>query len=677
MSTGGGTLQLTYAFDSEPIRASVGGAKPNTVTLRVIISNPNAALGEKVTLEGILIQIPVGAELGGDLSAAPDLPQPVPTSIGAWTLSSTGSTVEILPTSGEGTTADITDTLIFTLPNITINEEVGSVQVGVNETDQNGNQTPPNDADGNPVFSPVQPPLVKRKPDFPVTGFTATPDVLTDLDQSVTLNWTCSDQGQNYVYRVYSVDPGSHVQPGPNSWVSPEGALEPNGECYTCADGSPEGVQTPPLEPGSNTMLMTFRLDVIQPDPDGHRMIHDTLETTVPVEIPTFIRASFNQSPSGFFVQLHWQAINAGKCTVDVDNIRYDDNAPTDTYEHGYTMVFTDPPGTQHHIYVKAWPKTGTAEPDFRDFGIEINGEIITLNLPSTATGLAVTPDGTLALAALWEGGVAVIDLGQQPAVEPAVIATGALQSGLAIANTSGGLLALASAGDSVVVIDIARRQAEADSIYVGNSPTFIAVTPDGALAFVGINGGVAVIDVPTRTARAEIIPIDNLTLLYQGSIVITPDGAQVLVADQNTGVVYVIDVATLTLKPNPIAGFLFPFAIAVMPDSKHALVAGAAQPSIVDIEDGTVQSTTIGDGDNTVSAIAPDGHFALITGNLGFIPLTAIDFLSNPNVSNDLPIPNSPMLNCVALAFSRDYAHVLVSVFWENRQPSNELLLL
>jgi hypothetical protein len=54
----GGSLQLSYALvpDPNPIRASVGGANPNIISLTVIISNPTAP--DVVTLQGIVIQIP-------------------------------------------------------------------------------------------------------------------------------------------------------------------------------------------------------------------------------------------------------------------------------------------------------------------------------------------------------------------------------------------------------------------------------------------------------------------------------------------------------------------------------------------------------------------------------------------------------------------------------------------
>jgi YVTN family beta-propeller protein len=641
MSSGGGSLQLSYAFvpDPNPIRASLDGQNPNTINLQVIISNPNAP--DVVTLQGIVIQIPVGAELGGDLSAATNLPSPVPATSAQWNINSSGSTITIQPQSG--TTAQIADTLIFTLSGIVVNKEVGTVQLTITEVDQNGNPT-----------ADTSHQLVKLAPDFPITSFKATPDILNNLEESVTLNWTCSSQGQQYTYRVYSVDPESQQQPGPNSW-EPKECLK-NGDCYTCAAGQ-TGVTTPLLVPQDTTMTITFCLDVIKTDSSGSRSVYKTLSTTVRVEVPTiFGNSTQSVYLSGQVVMLRWLAFNASRCAVALDSNIIDNNAPTDTYLQGYPVVLPNQQG-QHQLTVTAYAKTGSAQYTFNfpEFTIAqyppipidesplaiaatpdsqlvlvVNSYsqdvqfidthsckvISTIPVGAIPSGIAITPDGTLALVVNTNGNnVSVIDIASRR-TEPTAIPVGNVATPIAITLDKTNPLALVGnrADGTITVIDIASRTVKPPLIPTGQNPSGITITPDGKYAFVAnlSSNTVMVIDIATLTVESQIIPVANGPI----SIAITPDGVLALVANFNSNDVAVIDIATRTVEPARIPVGQVPWGIAITPDGVFALVVNSSSSSVtvIDIANRRAVPTSIPTGYNPNGiAITPDGRLAFV----------------------------------------------------------------
>jgi hypothetical protein len=298
------SLQLKYVFtpSPNPIRASVGGANANKIDLTVMVSNPSP---EPVQVETITIEIPMGEESARSLSANPDLPAPSYDTTLPWTITSSADTVTLTPASGR-----VVDYVIFTLEGIVVNDTPGVVPLTITET-------APKVTDGKTYE------LVKREPDFPITNFYTTPQTLYDLEQTVTIYWECSEQGEQYAYSLHS-----------DSW-QPRNCLD-GGDCYTCQDGQ-NGVQTPPLDQDT-----TFALYVIETDSSGGRTIYQTLYTPVQIKTPSVDNNSYleqSTSGSGRLARLHWVAYNAAKCTILLEGEVLVDNAPTDTYLKGYTVL--------------------------------------------------------------------------------------------------------------------------------------------------------------------------------------------------------------------------------------------------------------------------------------------------------------------------------------------------
>ncbi|MEO8433924.1 MAG: hypothetical protein ABI596_03450 [Pyrinomonadaceae bacterium] len=585
-------LKLDYAFTSDPnpIRVSASGFN-SQVNLDVMIDNP----GPAVTVEKLTIQIPMGTTSGNALSTSPNLPSPVvdPAMAALWNITTDGSLVTIQPQAG--TAGEITEPIAFTLPNIAVNEAIGIVPITITEY----GAAKLIDADSYR--------LEKLAADFPVAKFYANPNVLYDLDQTATLYWECSEQGQQnkYLYSLRSVD--NNIDPG-YPW-QPDDCLN-SGTCFSCSDGV-SGQTPPPL-----TQTTTFALDVIKVDPAGGRDLYKSLPLTVRVEVPSIADNSYQkQSPSGSgrIAVLHWIARNASKCSLSLDNKVIAPSVPTDTYHRGYTAALTGDPGT-HQLAITAYARAGTAQRSFPFLSFN-TGPAVSVPVGAYPMAIAVTPDGTLALVVNMEGNsVSVINLAQGRVTQSIPASTRANNNPSNVATTPDGKLALVTNNSSqdVAVIDIATLTREPQTISIGTEAGGIAITPDSSLALVvGTDAyNVTIIDIQKR-AVANVIGVGETPW----NVAITPDGALGLVTNGLDGTVSVIDIPNRRVA-DLIGGFQEPTAIAITPDGLLALVTNlnSQTVAIVDIARRQIL-TSIGLGANPFGiAITPDGTLAFVT---------------------------------------------------------------
>jgi YVTN family beta-propeller protein len=579
-------LKLKYAFNPSPnpIVVSVPGLPDSVVGLSVVITNPSAS---RVELSKIQLVIPVGDESGRCLSASRDLPHPVADSLAGWNVSASGSTVTLLPAGEVGT---ITDMLAFTLPGITVNETPGTVSITVSETPPSGSKQ----VDGS-TYS-----LEKvRAEDVPVTNFWAEPAVITEPDQAAVLYWTCSGQGDGYVYSLSS-DAG--WQP-----VNCLGA----GNCYTCADGS-SGITTPLVQ-----RTTTFTLQIIQAT-QGHRSIVATLQTTVAVTVPYFSSDAYvdnSEAGSGTLARLYWLAFNAAHCQVLMDGRTVDAAAPTDTLDGGYAVI-VPADGQPHQFTVVAWPSQGHARAT-QTFPALHAGSAPAVGTGSqgTAGAVAVTPDNRLALVCSSATDVVTVFDVQTGAPEPGQIATGSGPRGIAVTPDSAQAVVALSAANAVQVIEVAARKAVEPPIPVGADPMAVAVTPDGRLALAACSdvNQVFVVDVSARQVQGPPIAVAEMPT----SIAVTPDGALALVACYGADVVTVIDLATRAAEPTPIPAGRQPGSIAVTPDGALALVANFSGNTltVIDVPARTMEPAQIPLGLHPSGvAVVRGGRYALVS---------------------------------------------------------------
>lgn len=615
----GSALSLEYAVlpTPYPVRASVSGANPNYVDLQVTISPPGAA----VTLTEFIVTIPVGSTTEpGDLSPATDLPQPTNlTGADGWTVSAAGSDIAFR---GPGTVAG---PISFTLPQIAVSEVSGTVVIDATEL-------PPG---GDKVDLPAAS-LFKEAADFPVSSYSAVPSAVYDVDETVTLFWTCTDQGKDCVYSLSS-----------GTWL-PRDCMNA-GQCYTCDDGA-RGVQSPQIQTTS-----AFELDVIQSG-SGGRSIIATLTLTVPVLTPTVLDVSYvEQLPivGGRYASLHWVALNASSCTVRVDGAVVAEQAPADTYLSGF-LVDLGAPGT-HQVTVEANALQGSAKAEWNPGEYTVNGGWETAtDFPPVA--LAATPDGRVAAAmadpnTLSNRSYLVgIDPANQQVGAPisffmpptAMCGTPAGPWGVVLCpsqsqvfwydldSTAGdggarmnpdpvciismpdGQTCLAGFDDQSVGVFAPGQSSPQPVVGLGAAVSAVATAPPGTAATLGLAATsspnqVALIDLAAFTVEADRIPLPAAP----GAMAVTPDGSLALVLYPSTGAVGVVDIASRTLEANAIDVGGTPAGIAITPDGSLAFVADSQNARVVAI--GLASRSVLGSGisvaqDPVAVAVTSDG---------------------------------------------------------------------
>ena len=596
-------LQLRYDFlpSPNPILVSQAGENPRTVDLQVMVSNSGAY---PVSLCALSITIPVGAEAAGTLSSAPALPQPYADAGFPFAFSVEGSTITLCPngtqTGGSGTSGTCTPgpcsgatgttpvtpvvipgTLLFTIPGIIVNEMPGIVQITLAERT----------AAAGLVNDDTTYTLVKQPAEFPVTAFRAEPAIITDLDQPTTLYWACTPAGHGYVYALRSDD----------RW-QPSDCLE-QGNCLTCRDGE-TGVATPPL-----SQAMVFYLDVIG-TVTGVRKVITTVQLPVPVAVPQVSQNSFTRQSSvgtGQLVSVHWVAYNAARCSVLLDGSPVVEDAPVDTYLHGYPLVLPAAPGT-YQLAVVAHALSGdmTASQVLPDVSVSAP---VTLPVGNIPTSVAVTPDGTLALVPDWQQTLNVVDLAARTTRAHVTLGDGA---GF-VAVTPDGALALVAKRESndVHVVSLATLQVEAGVLPVG-APHAIAVTPDGALALVQCEDGIYVVDIAARRVEPGVISTQGTPT----GLAISADGRRAVASYQSVNALAVIDVASRTLDGEPIDLGGFPTDVALTPDGRFALVCDIQDgtPNLVDVPARRMAADPIPVSMNpSAAAFSRDGLFGVV----------------------------------------------------------------
>lgn len=542
-------LALRYVFSPSlnPIRASAPGANPNTIDLQIMVSNPGIAA---VTISKVVIDIPVGEDAGGFLSAAQSLTAAQGICAG-WAVT---PALVITPEAGSTGQLKPSETIIFTVPEIAVTETPGTVQINVTER--------PSGVTDSSTYV-----LVKLPSNFVVTSFTANPAVNNDLDQPITLNWACTEAGSEYSFQL-----SSDTLP---DW--PRSDCINDGVCFTVANGL-DGVISPGL-----AQTTTFSLDVVQTQPDGAREILNTIQTVVNVDVPWISASSyFVTSPTGHLVSLHWLTGNAASCSVYLDGVQIADNAPPDTYESGYWVAV---PGglSSHQLSLTAESASGNAQANlnFRIFATTDQYE----SASGIPAGGALSPDGSF----LWVSSriydsvsVYSFPFGVKPA--PANSVRVPQPETIVFSSTAGPALVFSVNPASIVFVDTATLQPEEESLAFTSDNRALAITPDGTRAFVSGSqtGDLIVIDVPNRRLLAPI-QIGQPVL----GLAVTPDGSKLVVtttAPNPQLVVVNLPEGAVQSSRIPLTTWATSENLAVTPDSRYVVVAQGASVLRIDL---------------------------------------------------------------------------------------------
>ena len=469
-------LEYAFAATPEQILVSTHDA-PSRVSLQVIVSPRDL---DPVTVDQIEIQIPVGPDAASTLSGSlpeavygpdPDMPG---NATPPWTIVVSGGTITITPSQGspgvinpirprrpgddpaspttapappDDGTPNLDDCpIVFTLPGIEVNTTVGTVGIVVSES-------APDLIEDRTSYR-----LVKHPSDWPVTSFRVSPTVLHNIDQEVTLTWATKEEDRLHGKFELSIVEGT---------VEADAFKNP----YTAASGA-RGVRVDNVD-----RTTTISLAALRPGPAGGFTSLGSTNVTVHAYLPTILENSYCRvSPSGRLAWLHWVAENASACAVTLDGAIIDNDAPTNTYHHGYLVNLADKPG-EHMLTVRAYAETGDAS-DERTLAPRLtSGPPIPIPLDGPPGGFAMTPDGRLALIVLTDEQVGVLNVPTRQ-VEPARIPVGGKAA--TIACTPDGKIALVPLPNdhTVRVIDIARRPAT--TMSDGSCPAAVTFAPGG-----------------------------------------------------------------------------------------------------------------------------------------------------------------------------------------------------
>jgi YVTN family beta-propeller protein len=232
---------------------------------------------------------------------------------------------------------------------------------------------------------------------------------------------------------------------------------------------------------------------------------------------------------------------------------------------------------------------------------------------------VAITPDGTLALVTVRgynndSDAILVFDLTQTLTTLTGSIPlpSGSIPTGIAISPD--GTIAVVANTDSntVSIIDIVHRQILGSAIPVGTSPTQVAITTDGKTALVTNNSSntVSVVDLTSMIVTHTIPGVS-----YPWGIAVTPDGTKALVGSTNANTLAIIDLSSLTVTAT-ITMEDISYGIAISPDGTLALVANP-NPSVVtaiNLENLSIIGSPVSVGSYPVGVtITPDGKQAFV----------------------------------------------------------------
>jgi hypothetical protein len=476
----------------------------------------------------------VGASGGGYLSAETDLPAPAYDTTIPWTISAKGENVTIRPAAGQNGQLD--GTIAFTLPQIPVDDTPTGGVVGLTILEAYSS--------GGEVTDSTTYQLVKQPADFVIVDFRASPAVLDDIDQTVTLYWSVDTAGQSLAYKLHSDD-----------W-QPDTTFDAN-------DGQ-TGVPTDTID-----RTTTFTLDVLEAG-----TVAGSVPLTVPVEVPWVSENSYftpSIGATGRIVALHWATRDAARCSVEVNGITVDASAAVDTYNRPYPLALPGPAGS-YDLGVTAHAATGPARAAHQFGPTTVTGPV-TGGVLSSPQAAAITADGTLALVPnVFSANVSVVHLATGQ-TEPQAIPSGSGPYGIGITADGALAVVLAVWDANITPIDVNARKAE-PAIPVGNYPQGMAVAPDGSVAIALPSSGMTIVDLPAAKARPTVTTAGGMRC------VITPDSKLGLVL--SGGGIAVVELPSGDVEPQPIP--VGGDEIAMSPDGTFALVTSGQSVARVDI---------------------------------------------------------------------------------------------
>jgi YVTN family beta-propeller protein/autotransporter-associated beta strand protein len=233
----------------------------------------------------------------------------------------------------------------------------------------------------------------------------------------------------------------------------------------------------------------------------------------------------------------------------------------------------------------------------------------------------ATSPDGRLAYVAVTNGSlVRVVDVATLQLRDEIVL--GGSLSGVAFTPDARRVYAT-SYFDTVYVVDVGTSQVGAPiAMPAGSRPMGVAAAPDGQRMFVLGEQVLYAIDTTTHAIVDSVDLGDD----SQVALAVTPDGRSVLVVDQASLVLWVVDTASMTVAGSIPVGNQ-PSSVAVAPHGQFAYVTNRNDDAvgIVDlVAMASLIALPVGSQPFGV-AFTADGRYAYVT-NVGDDTVTVID---------------------------------------------------
>jgi len=206
---------------------------------------------------------------------------------------------------------------------------------------------------------------------------------------------------------------------------------------------------------------------------------------------------------------------------------------------------------------------------------------------------VAVTPDGTLALVTMYDGGVAFIDTSSNQVVFTLPTGPDVHPSGIDITpdGTQAYITNYFDTGSSVLVIDIAQRKI-INSIDVPTFPQSVYFTPDGLLAWVTLpfNNAIYVIDTLTQTIARTLGVTSPYGMAFNSA------GTRAYIANSGANAIQVVDTTTYQTVKSYTVGTA-PVDVLITSDDGFLFVTnnGGGSVSVIDLANGDVQTVAVG----------------------------------------------------------------------------------